>query len=217
MTRAEIIGAVLARLGISDADSTDVEQAGLQLNQEYLRIASEENLNTEAVNLQFLEGDPLVDLPPDFLSIDTISVGTHRLKQVHRQRLLDLEAGGASESEVDTGPAIYSFWSPGRIRVYPSPSAAGPTTARLIYSARPPLLSQDADTPSVIPDEYHDLLIEQVIARLAATREEAFDIAGVAQQRADELRGRLRRHIRDRVGVGDNRLRLAVYSRGRRY
>lgn len=216
MTRGEIIGAVLARLTISSADTVDVEQAQLQLNQEYLRLASEEHLNTETVNLVLLAGDPLVDLPPDFISVDTISVGTRRLRYVHRQRLLDTEAGGVSESEADEGPSIYSFWSPTRIRVWPAPAASFTQTVRLVYSARPTLLAGDLDTPIVLPEEYHDLLVEQVIARLAATREEAFDIAAVAQARADTLRGQLRRHLRERMGVGDNRLRLSVYSMGRR-
>lgn len=215
MTRGQITGAVLARLGISAAEVADLAQAEIQLDQEYLRLVSEEHLNTAAADLILSVGEPLADLPPDLVGIDTISIGRRRLARLNRQRLLDLEAGGYSEAEADQGPRYYAFWSPGRIRVWPAPAADSQSGTRVVYDARPAVLADDLDEPEAVPTEYHDLLIDLVVYELARTREEAYDLAQAALAAALDKRARLSRHVAQRAGIGDYRIRQAVYSTGR--
>jgi hypothetical protein len=71
-------------------------------------------------------------------------------------------------------------------------------------------MALDLDIPSQIPEEYHDMLGELVVHRIAMS-EEAFDLAQSAKQIADELRGRLIGQMKKRQGPGPRRLRLAVY------
>ena len=208
MTYAELRTYVLDRLSIDSSDSAKVTQINSLLNTEYRRIVGEERLNVTKASLALVANSPLVDLPNDWVETLSIKRGDTVLIPASFEKFSELEAQGTSSGY--GSPTFYFQESPDRLRVFPTPTAFDLDLIDIYYVARPAAMSSDSDTPECIPVEYHDMLGELVINRIAMS-EEAFDLAQSAKQIADELRGRMLGQMKRRQGPSTRRIRLAVY------
>ena len=194
------------RLSIAASDSTKQTQIDTLLNIEYRRLCAEERLNIERTTLTAVAGSQLVDLPNDWVETLTFTWGTSTVQPVTFDEFARLDA-----QEGDAGGIVYYQESPERVRVYPTPNATNLSQMTLWYVARPDAMASDNDSPSALPFEYHDLLAESVVYRIAMS-EEMFESAQYARATADELRSRMAGHMRRRQGSGASRVVLKVYD-----
>jgi hypothetical protein len=208
MNLAQLRTYVLDRLSIDSTDTAKVTQIDRQLNTEYLRVVAEERLNVTKTTLALVADSQVVDLPDDWTETLALQRGATVMIPASFEKFAALDAAGTNSGY--DAPIFYYQESPDRLRVFPTPTTTDPDGLTLWYCARPDAMTVDANTPVQIPDEYHDMLAELVVHRIAMS-EEAFDLAQSAKQIADELRGRLIGQMRKRQGPGPRRLRLAVY------
>lgn len=217
MTREELRDYVLDRLAISSGDTSRVTQINGLLSREYLRIVREERLGIATADLIFTAGDPLVDLPDDLMEIITIRRGETALRPVNRERMLSLEADRQGSAQADD-PQVYAFEAPTRIRVEPAPTENDATGATLVYVAKPASqnaapaygLAHDDDEPALLPEEFHDLIAERVIERIAASEEEAEQVA-IAGAMSASLRAGLSSSMNRRSGRASSHIRPRGY------
>ena len=166
------------------------------LNTEYRRIVSEEALYVARAELPLTEDDPLVDLPDDWTRILVARWSTYVLQPRTRADYINEERKYTSSDEPTYGPRIYTIEPPNRIRIYPKPTADDDDGLIVDYVVRPDEMVNSTDTPSVIPVEYHDLLGELTIHRIALGEEER-GLAADAKDMADEIRSRLSSHLKN--------------------
>lgn len=209
MTLDELRNYVRDRLSIAASDSTKQTQIDTVLNQEYRRLCAEERLNMERTTVGLIENSQLADLPNDWVETVAIRFGKVVLQPVNFQKFAELDA--TSETSASTGPTVYFQESPERIRLWPTPTETNSTALILWYVARPDAMENGTDTPASLPVEYHDLLAELAVARIAQN-EEAFDLANAALGTANDLRTRMQGQMRRRQGTGANRVLLTHYS-----
>ena len=208
MNLAQLRTYVLDRLSIDSTDTAKVTQIDRQLNTEYLRVVAEERLNVTKTTLALVADSQVVDLPDDWTETLALQRGATVMIPASFEKFAELDAAGTNAGY--DAPIFYYQESPDRLRVFPTPTTTDPDGLTLWYCARPDAMALDLDIPSQIPEEYHDMLGELVVHRIAMS-EEAFDLAQSAKQIADELRGRLIGQMKKRQGPGPRRLRLAVY------
>jgi hypothetical protein len=199
------------RLSIAASDSIKRSQIDLVINTEYRRVCAEMQLNIERATLATIAGEQLVDLPDDWQETITMRFGQNVLQPVNVHQFARLDATGEDWPE---GPSYYYQESPERVRVWPTPSATDIDAITIWYVARPDALIGASDIPIALPLEYHDLLTEMAVARVAQN-EEAFDIAQSAQATVAELRARLDGQMNRRQGDGSDRVVLRHYGAGR--
>jgi hypothetical protein len=210
MNLGEMRDYVRDRLSIAASDAIKQSQIDLIINTEYRRVCAEMQLNIERATLATVANSQLVDLPDDWQETITMRFGQNVLQPVNIQRFAELDATGEDWPD---GPSFYYQESPERVRVWPTPTATDIDAITLWYVARPDTLAGAADVPSALPLEYHDLLTEMAVARVAQN-EEAFDIAQAAQVTVAELRARLDGQMNRRQGAGNERVVLRYYGVG---
>lgn len=213
MTLDELRNYVRDRLSIAASDSTKQTQIDLVLNTEYRRICAEERLNIEKTTLGLIAQSQLADLPNDWQETITIRHGATVLQPVTFMRFAELDAASENGTETTDGPSVYYQESPERIRVWPTPVETNSTALTLWYVARPDAMTSSGNTPAAMPVEYHDLLAEMAVVRIAQN-EEQFDIAQAAQATVNELRQRMSGQMRRRQGYGQERVVLRHYGAG---
>lgn len=209
MTLTELRNYVRDRLSIAASDSTKQTQIDTVLNIEYRRICAEERLNIERTTLALVEGSQLVDLPNDWVETISLRRGEYVLEPVTFHQFAQYDAG--AETTGADAPVVYYQESPSRIRIYPEAQQTDAAGLILWYVARPDAMSSSSSSPSVIPVEFHDMLAEYAVSRIAMS-EEMLDIAQSSKAVADELRQRLQAHGRRRQGASSDRVNLKVYG-----
>lgn len=200
MTRAELTDAIRLRLGVSDSDSRMTTFIHSQLNTEYLRLAAEEALLEKTATLTTVAGNNVVDLPDDWQRTLQIIQGGVPLRPVTALEYADIDGAGSPRR-------VYFPQSPERILIAPAPSVSEAQGLTIIYVARPPALDADSDTPSALPVEYHDILVELVLIRAFLAEEDA-TLSQAAQINAQGLIDRLRAHTRMSGGEGVGKMVL---------
>lgn len=206
MTLAEARAYVLARLGISSGESSAVESLiDQQLDQEYQRLVLELHLEVDVANLVLTSGDPVVDLPDDLNEILKLNRGDVTLTPVDWSTFAE---SAAVQAESGLGPHVYVRSGSRRIRVHPAPTADS-ADVTLWYAMKADPWDQDAEEPVALPAAFHDLPCERVVAFMGALDEDQL-IEARASAVADQLEGRLRRHIARRGGMGPT----AIHVRG---
>ena len=213
MTLNELRDYVRDRLSIAASDSTKQTQIDLVLNTEYRRLCAEERLNIERTTMGVVADSQLADLPNDWQETIAIRHGAVVLQPVGLQRFAELDAATENGTETTDGPSVYYQESPERVRIWPTPVETNSTALTIWYVARPNAMSSGSDTPSALPVEYHDLLAELAVSRIALN-EEAFDLSTSALNIANELRGRMQGQMRKRQGAGNERVVLHHYGVG---
>ena len=213
MTLDELRNYVRDRLSIAASDSTKQTQIDTVLNTEYRRICAEERLNIERTTMGVVAGSQLADLPNDWQETISIRHGAIVLQPVSLQRFAELDAATEEGTDTSDSPSVYYQESPERIRVWPTPVETNSTALTIWYVARPDQMTSGSHAPSVLPVEYHDLLAESAIVRIAQS-EEAFDIAQAAQATVNDLRFRMQGQMRKRQGAGNERVVLHHYGVG---
>lgn len=213
MTLNELRDYVRDRLSIAASDSTKQTQIDLVLNTEYRRICAEERLNIEKTTMGLVAGSQLADLPNDWQETISIRHGAVVLQPITFMRFAELDASGENGTETSNGPSVYYQESPERVRVWPTPVETNSTALTLWYVARPDAMTSGGNSPTALPVEYHDLLAELAVARIAQN-EEQFDIAQSAQNTVNELRQRMSAQMRRRQGYGQERVVLRHYGVG---
>jgi hypothetical protein len=203
VTRDQIISDAFLRLSLPGNDAPRVAFAVRILNQLYTRVCRDHRLIMEFADLPVTAGEPLVDLPDDFLALETVREGPG---VVHPITLREFLAGDAG-----FGARGYVFWPPKQLRVVPTPSSDDNAALRIYYVAAPAPLEVGTDEPESLPADYHELLVELLVHRLALA-EEAPDLAMTAMQTATELQASLRFTLTNRAGASTDRIRRKVYD-----
>lgn len=213
MTLDELRNYVRDRLSIAASDTTKQTQIDTVLNTEYRRICAEERLNIERTTMGVVANSQLADLPNDWQETISIRHGATVLQPVTLQRFAELDAATEEGTNTSDGPSVYYQESPERIRIWPTPVETNSTALTIWYVARPDAMTSGGNTPSALPVEYHDLLAELAVARIALN-DESFDLAQSATAIANELRQRMQGQMRKRQGAGNERVVLRHYGVG---
>lgn len=213
MTLDELRNYVRDRLSIAASDSTKQTQIDNILNTEYRRLCAEERLNIERTTMGLVANSQLADLPNDWQETIAIRFGANVLQPINLQRFAELDAASENGTETSDGPSMYYQESPERIRVWPTPTETNSTALTIWYVARPDAMTSGGNSPTALPVEYHDLLAEMAVARIALN-EEAFDLANSALSIVSDLRGRMQGQMRKRQGAGNERVVLHHYGVG---
>ena len=158
------------------------------------------------------DDDPIVDLPDDFLEIRALGIPGQPLVNITQRGMADnlsYLAEASAEDLWSTGPVVYSFEGPSRIRIQPAPQVTGTRTITLYYYATADAWSADDDEPTALPRAFHLLPAERVVEWQALAEEDP-NLALAAKTRADQMEGELRRLLEARNGLG----RSTVQVRG---
>lgn len=213
MTLDELRNYVRDRLSIAASDSTKQTQIDNILNTEYRRLCAEERLNIERTTMGLVANSQLADLPNDWQETIAVRYGANVLQPIGLQRFAELDAASENGTETSDGPSMYYQESPERIRVWPTPTETNSTALTIWYVARPDEMTAGGNSPTALPVEYHDLLAEMAVARIALN-EESFDLANSALSIVSDLRGRMQGQMRKRQGAGNERVVLHHYGVG---
>lgn len=194
MTRDEIVEMVRLRTGISVADSRMTTFITSMLNQEYQRLAAEAGLYQKVGTMSLVANSDVVDLPNDWQQTLQITRGGVPLVPVTAMDFVQID-------DDYSGNMVFFPQSPERIQIRPIPSVSEAQGLKIVYNARPSTMSTGSASPSVIPTEYHDLLVELGCMRVYQAEEDPAQMA-VAQQQAESLFARLNAHMNKRVTDG---------------
>jgi hypothetical protein len=187
-------------MGVSSSDTQMRDYVHSLLNAEYLRISAEEKLIEKVGTLSLVAGNNIVDLPDDWQRTIQIIEGGVPLRPVTALEYAQAASSGSPRR-------VYFVESPERIRVAPAPTESNPQGLSIIYVARPIELTNDSSTPSAVPVEFHDLLVELVLMR-SFLAEEDVALAQAAQMNAQGLLDRLRAHRKVSSGDGIGKMIL---------
>lgn len=214
MTRDELTSFVLGRLGVSSDRDAFVAIVEPALEREYHRVIRRFMLSHDEADLALTAGDHYVDLPDDFMRVRTLRIGANTLREVSMDDLS--RAAGArdlSGSENNaSGPRTFVFMGDDRIYVDPAPAEDDDTGCKLFYVNRPTAWSSGDDTPSLLPSEYHDLIGERVIWRMAMNQEEFATHAAAALANAVGIEEELLYELTVRNGDPQDRVIRKVYG-----
>lgn len=188
MTRDEAATFVLDRLQIPSSDSAKITQVQnlLQLEVDRANVLYELTLTTATVTVDNTGAS--TNLPSDVQRIKTLLQGTVTIditdEVTWAQRLAAIAAGTWTTV---TNPPTFAIWRPPSTLLFrPAPSAN--TSVTLVYVQRPGALSGATQLP--LPLEWHDLMAERVVRRMALTEGEPA-IAQIALDIARELEAEL--------------------------
>jgi len=204
---------VLDRLSLSSAESAKVTQVTTLLNLQYQDLCLRLGLNKAFDTLDVTADTATVTLPADCTKILSLRYGSRNIDPVSWQEYANLYAADQSDSLSEEGTFYYFMQSHTTIRILPIPSATAADAISCWYLARPTAFSSGSSTPSAIPSEFHDILVEYTIYKLALAEEE-LGLANSALQEALRREGALRTWLGAFEGSDDNRLgRPAVFRR----
>lgn len=207
MNFAALQSFVLGYLDIGTGDALRVEQVKTELRQSHLRIVWRYKLKAGLAALSTVANDARVDLPDDFVSVESLWRGGQQLFPIQRRELAGLLS---SANVLVTGPVSYVFEGPDRLRIYPAPTATADAALTLDYLARPTPMVAFADLPDAVPEEWHDLIGWEALEAIALG-ESALDISQAAGARIEKIR-ELDSRLTNRGGLGSSQIRLAGYT-----
>jgi hypothetical protein len=172
MTFSDLQSYVLDRLSITSADTNRVTQVKNILNQVYLQLCAEENLNTAFATLTVTAGGSSVALPAGTTGILSLRNGIDIMEPITLEQMASYVASTSAGTSPLTivSPLYYSLTSPLVLQVWPSPSVDTALSALLNFA--PATMSANSDTPSLIASAWHDMLAELTIQRIAISEEE---------------------------------------------
>lgn len=196
MTRDEIVEYVRQRLTADESDTALETQVIGEINRVYKRVALMERLSISRGSVSLTADDPVGTLPSDCGELIRLRKGNQTLNPITWQEFTETEAQ-IVDLETTLTPYAYVVLSDTQIRVLPTPDEA--MTLTVDYAVRPSDLSSSTDTPSLIPEEYHDLIAEYALEKMAL-REEEPGLAATAKANGDLALGALRAHIIRRRG-----------------
>lgn len=206
-TRGELTTYVLERLGVSSRRTAFLTQIQGQLFREYVRQVRMHELLKDNADLVLVAGDPYVDLPDDFLKVLTVRISGVTLREVTFPELAQQRGLRVATDSSQTGTYRYVFMDPDRLYLDDAPSESSSSgTGEVFYVARPPAWSSDDDSPDALPAEFHDLLAERTIYRMAQNQEEFATHAAMALQTVGMLEAELSEELTERTGQGNNRV-----------
>lgn len=191
MTRDEMVTYVLDRALISSEDTARVTQITLMLRQAHKRVVAENALVQRSTDLMLTADDPTVSLPSDWVRIRSLRLGTVVLRELSWQQFASLS--GSYSQQV-----AYVMDGPDQVWVYPTPTTTS-SDLELKYDAYPTDMTTGASTPEGLPDGYHEILPEMVLARVYMAEEE-LGLAAASKQEAFEMLNNLMTILNRRGG-----------------
>lgn len=208
MTRDDLERDVYDEMGVAAPSWAIQRRVVKALTQAHLRVVAEEKLNHARADLAFVADDPDVALPADFLEIRALRRGGVVLREVtdpEYAALVATDSAPATAVGYD-GPMVYTMKEPNRLTVFPAPTATAASGAQLWYVAKITPMAAGASTPAGIPEPWHELLVNMVLAKLGpgATRVQW-------SQEARELRAALHNHVSERTGDDSYRVKMRGY------
>lgn len=186
MTRDEMQTMVLDRLSLTTAETAKVTQVLSLLNLFHKDVVLRHRLNVAFDTLDVVADTATVALPSDLAAILSLSYSGRPVDQVTWQQYADLFSAAEDESLSEEGTFYYMRATPTTIRILPLPSASVTDAIDCWYCARPSDFANGSATTTLIPAEFHDILVEYTIHRLALAEEEA----GLAQASLSVALGR---------------------------
>lgn len=171
MTRDELVTYVQQRLTISTAETTTTTQIQTQIEQARRRVNAHFKLLRATDDLDFVADTAAVAIPSDVVEILSITRGTSGglLQPITEQEYAQYLS---TDYSYTTGPAVYvRRGASAVIDVYPAPTETETDAATLRYVQRPTALG-GSDSPSELPVEFHDLIGELAIYRIAQNEED---------------------------------------------
>lgn len=192
MNLGEATTYVLDRLQIPSSDTAKITQAQSLINLETARTNEEYNLTVTSAAATVAANTGILTLPADFQKLVYLlqtSVTVDLIDEVNfAARTAEIAAGTASSVSNPPTVAVYRPSGTGGV-LYTLPIPTSSVAATLIYVQRPATMSSNA-TAIPLPVEYHDLICELVVRRMALTEGESA-IAQIALDLANELRQRV--------------------------
>ncbi len=213
-TRGELTSYVLERLGVSSSRTAFVGQVQSQLFRRYVAACGRFEFSRDVASLVLVADDPFVDLPDDWLKTRTIrlTAGAAPLVEVTMETLAGIRGNAAANSATGLPIARYVFMPPSRIYLEHAPTEGDSSGAEIVYVVKPEAWDDDADTPSLMPEEFHDLLAEETIYRMAMNQEEFATHAQGALQAASLLSAEIQTYLSTRSGDGSNHITRRHYG-----
>ncbi len=203
MTLAEMQREVYDLMGLTQPPWPIALRVKRSLIQAHLRVIAEEKLNHARADLAFVANDPDVALPADFLEIRSVRRDEKVLEMWDDEGLARWRAGEVTSGTATDAPYAFMMKEPNRITIFPTPTTSDSTGLDLYYVAKITKMALDADEPAGLPEPWHELLVQMVVAKLGPA-----DRRREAKQDVAELRGSLHAHVADRMGDGPFRIRL---------
>lgn len=210
MTRDDLTTFVLERLGVGSSRTAFVNQIVGHLNRIYVREVVALGLNMDTSVLVFSADNPQVFLPADWRRTETLRIEGRDIIEKTYPDHMQLRATEASGVSLGEYPRYVVLLPPRSYLIVPTPTASE-TTGELVYHAAPSLMTTGADEPSVLDDEYHDLLGELCVARMAMNQEDP-TISQDALAAAAIIREELRNQMVRAGGSSSTRVRRRVYG-----
>lgn len=208
---------VRQRLTISTAETATTTQIDTAVNQARYRLNAKYALLVGTALLDFTADTETVTLPTDLVEALSIHTADYVLRPINPQEWAEV-AG----LDVQAGPQVYVVdGAGGTMRVAPVPATTATGAATLRYVKRPTALSAGTDAPAELPAEFHDLIGEHAVYRIALN-EEDLDLARAAWRviygdpgNPDDLGldGELRAFVNKRSGPTPSRIALRGFRR----
>lgn len=196
------------RRALADASAgAAATEADNIINDVYKDIVSKAGLNILTQTLALASGDDsyvlTTALADDFnglhgLYFSSPTQGTGYLEPVDLNTIIQQRA-----AITNTGiPQMYALVGQSQLELFPAPQGTGATLVVWFYSFdTADRLVTDGNVPTLVPDEYHDVIELAAAYRLAGINESAGENKNLAgelfalyQQRLGELRAYMRRH-----------------------
>jgi hypothetical protein len=189
LNRGDCASYVLDRLTIPSSDTAKVGQVDQLINTFIYRVNADYNLTVASATVTVTASTGLVTLPSDFQKIVSLTQTTVSIdvtdELTFQARVAAIAAGTAAS--VTNPPTLAVFRPPLTLATLPIPTAN--VSATLVYVQRPTPPATDGTTIP-LPVEYHDLIAELVVRRMALTEGEPA-IAQIALDLANEMRQEL--------------------------
>ena len=202
---------VLDRLEISAADTNRVTQIKSVLNQTYLQLAAEEELQVGFSSISISANATNANLPAGVTGIRTLRNGGYPMLPISEMQMTQYVAAttlGAGPTS-PAAPFYYTLTAPLVIAIWPSPSVS--TTLTGLFVQVPTTMSANTDTPSVMPAAFHDLLAELTVQRIAISEESLWP-QNLGSEIAQDLLNRFRAWNRDQQGQSTSVIPLRGYT-----
>jgi hypothetical protein len=177
---------------IADEDSDRITLIQHQVNRAHKRLVADLGLLQKKANLNLIAGDENVSLPFDWYRTRVLRRGTTVLREVSFQEMGALDLPASSD-------LVYAMKGVGEIILRPVPGESVTGALELWYDAYPEAMATGSDEPEGVPEAYHEIIPETVIAKVAAAEEEPM-LAQIALQFANEMAGELRSIVNRRGG-----------------
>lgn len=203
---------VLDRLNISAGETGRLTQIKSVLNQTYLQLCAEEQMNTSFQTLAVSANATSLTLPAGTTGIISLQNGVQAMAPITLQEMVAYVAATSAGTAPVTlvAPLLYSYTSPLSIQVWPSPSASVNLTGLL--ASDPATMVASTDTPTVIPAAWHDLLAEMTIQRIAVSEEDLWP-QQLGQEVMNQLRAAFTAYLKQREGDSGALIPLIGYTR----